>query len=150
MKRASGVALILVFLFIYFTGLTGTKNQPSDQVDKYIEEQMSKLRITGLSLAIVKNGTIEKARGYGLANAELKVPAASASVYQIGSISKQFTATAIMLLVEENRLGLDDKISEYLSDTPLEWQNVTIRHLLTHTSGIKNYTDLPEFWQRYY
>jgi CubicO group peptidase (beta-lactamase class C family) len=84
-------------------------------------------------------------RGYGLANLELNVPATPATVYEIGSITKQFTATAVMMLVEEGKIGLDDPISKYLDGLPDSWSGVTVRHLLTHTSGIKSYTNLPSF-----
>jgi D-alanyl-D-alanine carboxypeptidase len=148
MKRILGVSLIIFFLSAYFSGISIRRNDPDEQVDKFIEEQMNKFHITGLSLAVVKNGEIIKSRGYGLSNVEYHLPAREDSVYQLASVTKQFTATAIMVLVEQNKIDLDNKIAQYLTDLPLEWQNVTVRHLLNHTSGIVNYTALPEFWQR--
>src|SRR4028119_424601 len=118
---------------------------PSDAVDNYIVEQMKKDNIPGLSLAVVKGGKIVKAKGYGLANVELQVPATADTVFEIGSITKQFTATAIMMLAERGKLSLDDKISKYVSGTPQSWQSVTVRHLLSHTSGIKAYTSVEGF-----
>ena len=150
MKISSGIALMMCFLFLYFAGIPIMKKAPSeqsDQIDKYIEEQMHNLQISGLSLAVVKDGESIKTRGYGFANIELQVPASEASIYQIASVTKQFTATAVMILVEEHKIGLDDKITQYLSNLPLDWQSITIRHLLTHTSGIVSYTSLPE-WDR--
>jgi len=97
---------------------------------------MAKQQIPGLTIAVVKDGKIIKAEGYGLANVELNVPARPETVYKIGSVSKQFLASGIMLLAEEGKLSVDDKISKYLEGTPATWSDITIRHCLTHTSGI--------------
>jgi D-alanyl-D-alanine carboxypeptidase len=112
----------------------------TDKVDEYIKSEMQRQKIPGLSLAVIKNGEVVNAKGYGLANVELSVPATAETIYQSGSIGKQFTATSIMILVEEGKIGLQDKISKYLSNTPDSWKEITIRQLLTHTSGIKDYT----------
>jgi len=87
---------------------------------------------------VVKNGKIVKAKGYGLANLELKVPAAPETIYQSGSVGKQFTATLVMMLVEEGKMSLNDPISKYIPGVPAIWKAITIRHLLTHTAGISN------------
>src|SRR5215471_16177 len=108
----------------------------ADKVDDYVKAQMQKQRIPGLSLAVVKEGKVIKAEGYGLANVEHNVPARPETVYKIASVSKQFIATGIMLLVQEGKIGLDDKVGKYLDGTPESWNGVTIRRLLTHTSGI--------------
>src|SRR5215212_498443 len=108
----------------------------ADTVDDFITTQMQKRHIPGLSLAVIKDGKVVKMRGYGLASVELGVPATEDSVYQIASMTKSFTATAIMMLVEEGKLGLDDKITQHLSGLPASWGEITIRHLLTHTSGV--------------
>ncbi|HEU4596801.1 MAG TPA: serine hydrolase domain-containing protein [Pyrinomonadaceae bacterium] len=117
----------------------------ADQVDDYVLEQMRLRHVPGLALAVVKDGQVIKERGYGLANVELDVPVTPETVFEIGSVSKQMTAAAVMLLVEEGKLSLDDKISKHLPGTPAVWNAVTVRHLLTHTSGIKNYTGLAGF-----
>jgi D-alanyl-D-alanine carboxypeptidase len=108
----------------------------ADSVDDYVVSQMQKRHIPGLSLAVIKDGKVVKMRGYGLASVELGAPATEDSVYQIGSLTKAFTATAIMLLAEDGRLGLDDKVSKHLDGLPAAWGEITIRHLLTHTSGL--------------
>ena len=110
----------------------------ADEVDDYVKEQIRRQRIPGLSLAIVKNGAVFKTAGYGLANIELNAAASPETVYQSGSIGKQFTAAAVMLLVEDGKINLDDSIEKYFTDTPESWKKITIRHLLTHTSGILN------------
>jgi D-alanyl-D-alanine carboxypeptidase len=111
----------------------------ADKVDEYIEAEMLKQHIPGLSLAVVQGGKVVKSKGYGLANIELNVPATPGTVYQLQSITKSFVACGIMLLVEDGKLGLDDKITNYLSGLPQAWSGVTVRHLLAHTSGIPNF-----------
>ena len=108
----------------------------ADQVDDYVKAEMQKQRIPAVSIAIVKNGAVIKAEGYGLADIEHNIPAKPDTVFKIGSVSKQFLATGIMLLVQEGKIALDDKIGKYLEGTPETWQGITLRHLLTHTSGI--------------
>jgi D-alanyl-D-alanine carboxypeptidase len=126
----------LFSLLIVFLLLPQTTAVRADNVDDYVKAEMQKQRIPGLSLAVVKEGKVIKAEGYGLANVELNVPARPETVYKIASVSKQFIATGIMLLLQEGRIGLDDKVGKYLDGTPESWNGVTIRHLLTHTSGI--------------
>jgi CubicO group peptidase (beta-lactamase class C family) len=87
----------------------------------------------------MRRGKLVKAKGYGLANVELGVPVTPRSVFQTGSVGKQFTATAVMLLVEAGRLGLDDRIIQWFPEAPMAWREITVRHLLSHTSGIPDY-----------
>lgn len=115
------------------------------KVDAYVRAEMQKRKIPGVSVAVVQDGKVVLARGYGLANLENEVPARPDTVYQLASVTKQFTAAAILLLAEEGKLSIDDPISRHLSDTPAAWSGVKIRHLLNHTSGIPSYTGLPEF-----
>ena len=117
--------------------------QTAEQADKYITGQMEKYHIPGLSLAVVKDEQVVYQKGYGFANVELSVPAEPGSIYMIGSITKNFTASAIMLLSEERKISLDKKITEYLPDVQDVPSSVTVRHLLTHTSGITDYTTIP-------
>ncbi len=130
----------LATVSMLFAGAVVTTTS-SDRVDEYVRSEMAKQKIPGLSLAVVLNGTVERAKGYGLANVELQAPATEHTVYQSGSVGKQFTAAAVMLLVEEGKLGLDEPIGRYLAGAPASWTDITVRHLLTHTSGIKDYTD---------
>ena len=115
------------------------QNGVSTKVDEYIRTEMQAQQIPGLALAVIKDGQIVIARGYGLANVEHNVPVKPETIFQSGSTGKQFTATAIMMLVEEGKLSLDDKILKYFPDGPEAWQNITVRHLLTHTSGMTDY-----------
>jgi D-alanyl-D-alanine carboxypeptidase len=92
---------------------------------------------------VLKEGQIVKTAGYGVANINLKIPATPETVYKIASVSKQFIASGIMLLVQEGKIGLNDPIRKYLQRAPGEWKAITIRHLLTHTSGLMR--DAPGF-----
>ena len=96
-------------------------------------------KIPGLALAVMRDGKIVKAQGYGLSNVEHNVPVKPETIFQTGSVGKQFTATAVMMLVEGGKLSLDDKISKYFPESPAVWKDINVRHLLTHTSGITDY-----------
>lgn len=124
-------ALLSVILFI-----SAASAQSADKVDEYIAAEMQKRNIPGLALAVVKEGKIIKAKGYGLANVELKVPVTTETVFKIGSVSKPIIAMGIMSLVEEGKISLDDKVSKYLDGTPDAWRDISVRNLLSHTSGI--------------
>jgi D-alanyl-D-alanine carboxypeptidase len=130
MTRRSLVLLLLV------PSLTPQLIARSDNIDDFIRDQMTRQNIPGLSLAVVKDGTIVKAAGYGVADRKRQTATTPETVYKIASVSKQFIAAGIMLLVQEGRLGLDDPITKYLDGAPVAWTGVTIRHLLTHTSGL--------------
>lgn len=114
----------------------------ADKVDDFIQEEMKRRQIPGLSLAVLRKGKVLKAKGYGFADLEWKIPATAQTVYQLASITKCFTATAVLQLVEDERLALQDKITARLPDLPKAWSDITVWHLLTHTSGIKSYTQL--------
>jgi CubicO group peptidase (beta-lactamase class C family) len=112
-----------------------------DSVDRYIRAERERQRIPGISVAILRNNQVLLARGYGLSNVELGVPASDSTVYQSGSVGKQFTAAAVVMLAQQGRLDLDDPITRWLPQGAGVWDRVTVRHLLTHTSGIREYTD---------
>ena len=114
-------------------------DSPPDAVTQWVRAEMQRQHIPGLTLLIAQNGKTVRAEGYGLSNIELNVAAKPESIFQSGSVGKQFTATAVMMLVEEGKIGLDEKISKYLGDVPETWANITIRHLLSHTSGMTDY-----------
>ncbi len=97
------------------------------------------------SVLVAQAGRVLLDRGYGDANLELKVPDSPATKYRLGSITKQFTAAAILLLQQRGQLRVNDPVAKYLPDAPAAWSHVTIFNLLTHTSGIPNYSDLPDF-----
>jgi CubicO group peptidase (beta-lactamase class C family) len=137
------IRIAAAFLLLGAAGLVVAAQAPpeSDEVDRYVLSEMKRQQIPGLSLAVVKDGKLVKARGYGLANVEHDVAATERTIYQSGSVGKQFTAAGILLLAEDGKLSLDDRITKYFPGAPAAWGDITIRRLLTHTSGIKNYTD---------
>jgi D-alanyl-D-alanine carboxypeptidase len=99
----------------------------------------------GAAVIAVKDGKVVFRKGYGMANLELGVEIKPDMVFRLGSITKQFTAVAILMLAEQGKLSLTDDITKYLPDFPTQGHKITIENLLTHTSGIKNYTALPEW-----
>jgi D-alanyl-D-alanine carboxypeptidase len=107
-----------------------------ESVDEVIRTEMQKQHIPGLALAVVKDGRVVKAQGYGLANVETGSPVTVETVFKIGSLSKPVIAMGVMMLVEEGKISLDDKVSKFLEGTPEAWRDITIRNLLSHTSGI--------------
>ncbi len=108
-------------------------------VDEYIKAQMKKRNIPGLALAVIEAGEIVKVKGYGFSDIEHNVPVRANTIFQSGSVGKQITSFAIMMLVEEGKIDLDDPINKYLDGSPGIWKDITVRHLLTHTSGIRDY-----------
>ena len=122
----------VAFLLLHLFAITVR----ADGVDEYIKAEMQKQRIPGISIAVLKEGKVIKAEGYGLANVELNIPAKADTVYKIGSVSKQFIASGIMLLAEDQKIGLDDRSASISRGLPTPGSEITIRHLLTHTSGI--------------
>jgi CubicO group peptidase (beta-lactamase class C family) len=136
--RAS-VCVIGLILLLAQSAAAQNPGTPPDKVDEYIQSQLNARHIPGLALLVVRDGQIVKARGYGFANLEHKVPVKPETVFQSGSMGKQFTAMAVMMLVEEGKIGLDDRITRYFQDAPQSWKNVTVRQLLSHTAGFTDY-----------
>lgn len=108
-------------------------------IDSFIEAQLARQKIPGLAIGIYSRGHILLAKGYGQANVELSVPVKPETIFQSGSVGKQFVSAAIMMLVEENKLSLDDSITKYFSDAPASWKPILIKNLLSHTSGLSEY-----------
>jgi CubicO group peptidase (beta-lactamase class C family) len=124
-------------LFAFFLISASLLVNAQDEIDNFILKQIGEQKIAGLSIGIVKKGKIIKAKGYGFANLEHKVPATENTVYKLASVSKQIIATAIMSLAQDGRLKLTDTVSKYFKDAPASWSNITVRHLLNHTSGLE-------------
>ncbi len=138
-NRVRASLLLLAFL----TAIAGAAPQePGDimvRVDEAVRTEMQRQKVPGVALGIVRKGQVIAAKGYGNANVELSVPVTAETIFQSGSVGKQFTATAVMLQVEEGKLALDDSITKYFTDAPPSWRPITVRNLLTHTSGIPDY-----------
>lgn len=114
------------------------------RVDELFAE-WNKPNSPGCALAVIKNGELIYKQSYGIANLEYGIPISSTSVFDIGSISKQFTAMCISLLARQGRLSLDDEIQTFIPEMPRYRRSITIRHLIHHTSGIRDYIDLMYF-----
>lgn len=114
-------------------------------IDNLIIQFMEENNIPGLSVAIVQAPYIPRVVGYGLADTTTKRLVGTNTVFNIGQMTTAFTAVAIMQLKEENKLALDDPIKKFIPDVPAAWNEITIRQLFTHSSGLPNYTDLKEF-----
>lgn len=114
-----------------------------DPIDDYVNAEMKKQNVPGLTLAVIKDGAIVKSAAYGKADLELNVPANPDNLFEIGSITKQFTATLVLRQMERGKLKLDDPISKYVDDAPPTWSGITLRHLLSHQSGLKEYVAVP-------
>jgi CubicO group peptidase (beta-lactamase class C family) len=132
--------VILVIGFIFASQVTAA-NQRADVVARFIRAQMEKQRIPGLTLLVSRNGEPIRLEGYGLSNVELEVPAKPETIFQSGSVGKQFTATAVMMLAEAGKIGLEDRLTKYFPDAPASWNHVSVRELLSHTGG---FTDYPQ------
>lgn len=128
-------------------------NTPTDLAQK-IDELLKPLYDDdkpGAAVIVARDGDVIFRKGYGMANLELGVPIEPHMVFRLGSITKQFTAVCILMLMEQGKLNLQDDMTRFLPDYPTGGRTITIEHLLTHTSGIKSYTDMPEwlpFWRK--
>lgn len=120
----------------------------ADRVSDFVNEYLKKKQIPGCAVMVHHNGKVTLLRGYGIVNLEHGVPVTPQTVFQSGSIGKQFTAMAVMMLMEEKKLALDDPISKYL-DVPKNWAGIRVRHLLTHTSGLGDYPESFSLQQDY-
>lgn len=144
MKLTTPSKTFLYFTFLFLlTNSIIAQNLKSD-VDALIAEAYPK-DAPGVSILIAKNGKAIYSNASGLANMELNVPLKPTHVFEIGSITKQFTAIAILMLEEQGKLSVTDDITKYIPDYPTLGKTITIHHLLNHTSGIKSYTSMPSF-----
>ena len=137
MRLAWVLAFLAVSVGVVARG-RGDTGSPS-KVDAAVEAQRKSQKIPGVSLAVCRNGKLLKATGYGLGNVEWNGAVTPETIFQTGSVGKQFTSMAVMMLVEEGKIGLDDKIRKFIPESPAKWNRVSVRNLLTHTSGIADY-----------
>jgi len=148
--RPFGFRRITIALFFLspaaLAGPVDADDTTTQQIDGYLS-QIYKADQPGAAVIVARGGEVVFRKGYGLASVELGVAIEPSMVFRIGSMTKQFTAIAVMLLVEEGKVGLDDPLAVYLADYPDHGGRVTIRHLLTHTSGIPEVTEI-EAWEK--
>jgi CubicO group peptidase (beta-lactamase class C family) len=143
---ARGLATIFAVISLNFSAaLAQSAPEGGGAVAEYVHREMNRQHIPGLALLVCRAGEIVRAEGYGLANVELQVPVKPETVFQSGSMGKQFTATAVMTLVEEGKIGLDDPLTKFFPDAPPAWMSVTVRELLSHTAGFGDYPENFDF-----
>ena len=131
-------SILPAFGFILPSQLAAAE-RPADDVARYVRAEMQAQHIPGLSLLVSRNGLPVREEGYGLCNVELRAPVRPETIFQSGSVGKQFTATAVMMLVEAGKITLDDPLTEYFPQAPAWWKEVTVRELLSHTAGFTDY-----------
>lgn len=138
--QSASVTLCLGFFALALASVCAVAH--ADAVDNYVRTKMAREMIPGLALAVIQNDRVVKEAAYGVANVELKVPVTLATSFPLASMTKVFTAAAIMRLVEQGRLALDEPVAQVFPDVPAPWSKVTIRECLAHTSGLPDvFTD---------
>jgi CubicO group peptidase (beta-lactamase class C family) len=149
-RAVTGACTLAALCCLPLSARSASAQSNLDAVDRYVRAELVRQRIPGLSVAILRGDSLLLARGYGEANVELHVPASDSTIYQSGSIGKQFTSALVVMLAEEGRLGLDDSITRWFPEAREHWKGITVRHLLTHTSGIPDYADSTLDYRRDY
>ncbi len=139
MTYAAAFLRLLVFPLVFSSVRPAHAEDLTSKFDQYMDASVKVDHFSG-SVLVSRDGQVLFAKGYGLANREHNIPNTPSTKFRLGSITKQFTAMAIMILVDEGKIKVDDPVSKCLDNAPKTWDGVTIHHLLTHTSGIHNYT----------
>jgi D-alanyl-D-alanine carboxypeptidase len=129
----------IVFLTCYTMGVSVFASQATPEVDAVVQKAIDAKVIPGAGVAVVRNGKVVFSKGYGLADVDAATPVTENTAFQIASVTKQFTAAGIMLLVEQGKIKLDDGVGKYVAAVPATWGGVTLRQLLNQVSGIPNY-----------
>jgi CubicO group peptidase (beta-lactamase class C family) len=131
----------LLFVFILLLNQRLFAQTASDSVELFLKNKMQELHAPGMQLAVIRHGEIIKLGAYGLANVENNIPTTTESVYSVNSITKAFVGVAVMQLAEQGKLNINDPISKYIDSLPVAWQPVTIKQVLTNSSGLPNIID---------
>lgn len=119
----------------------GLKPAQIAAIDRYVVAEMARQHVPGAEVGVYRDGHALLVKGYGLANIEWQAPVTPTTLMQSGSVGKQFAATAVMMLVEQGKVNLDDSITRYFTDAPASWKPIRVKHLLSHTSGLAEYED---------
>ena len=149
MRSVRSLALA-VMIILAAVGPSAAAAQPAsdEALAKKIDAVMAEVYKPGepgAAIIVRKDGKTIFRKGYGMADLELGVPVAPDMIFRLGSITKQFTAVSVLMLAEQGQLGLQDEITKFLPDYPTQGRKITVEHLLTHTSGIQSYTEMPEW-----
>ncbi len=146
--RASAVVMLSLVVSSTSAQKGETDATLAEAADAYLKTEVSSARIPGMAVCVVRRGNVVLAKGYGFANMELSVPASAHTIFELASLTKPFTAVAIMMLAEEGRISLEDRLPKYFAGAPASWTNVSIEHLLRHTSGFGDFFAIPELRSR--
>ncbi len=141
MKTKLSLGTLSVFLLFFVFVSTGYSQTLESKIDNLLEENYEQDGPGAVAL-IAKDGNVIYRKAFGNANLELGVSMNPENIFEIGSITKQFTSVSILMLLEQGKLELDDEITKFLPDYPTQGKTITVHHLLTHTSGIKSYTSM--------
>ncbi|HEV7784677.1 MAG TPA: serine hydrolase domain-containing protein, partial [Thermoanaerobaculia bacterium] len=150
-RTRSSAALGTFLLLLSLASFPARAAAPPDDLAAYADHLLATTypaNEPGASALVMKDGQVVLRKGFGMANLELGIPVSPDMVFELGSITKQFTAASILLLQERGQLRVEDEITKYLPDYPTHGQKITVENLLTHTSGIPSYTGLPEWMPR--
>ena len=137
-SRLLGAALLVLTL------AGAAASQDVARMEKVVQDAVAGKTFMG-SVLVARGDEVLLSKGYGFANIEWEIPNAPNTKFRLGSITKQFTAAAILLLEERGKLSVDERVKTYMPDIPAAWDRITIRNLLTHTGGIPNFTALPSY-----
>jgi CubicO group peptidase (beta-lactamase class C family) len=146
------VSRLVLSLTVGFASVAAAQSLPPAAAVRRVADSLSRAFVTAggapsTAVAVVRGKDTLVFQGYGMADIENEIPSTARSVYRIGSVTKQFTAAAVIQLVEQGKVKLDDPIGSYLTTLPETWKAVTVRQLLNHTSGIPSYTALGPVWR---
>ncbi|CZG39808.1 Penicillin-binding protein E [Legionella pneumophila] len=145
MKEVLSIFALMLFNILSYSSSYTVNDPRIPKIDALMNEQYQAGHFTG-GVLVAENGNVIYKKTFGLANREHSVPNDFKTKFRIGSITKQFTASAIMVLQQQGKLSVHDTIRQYLPDYPEIGDKITIHHLLTHTSGIPEYTNIDDFW----
>lgn len=145
-RRVSGLIASTICLWTVCLLQVGAAQAQDNvkRVDEIVQSYVTAKQFMG-SVLVAQNGQVLLDKGYGEANLEWQIPDAPEAKFRLGSITKQFTAASILLLEERGKLKTDDVVKKYMPDAPAAWDKITIYNLLTHTSGIPNFTSFPDY-----
>jgi CubicO group peptidase (beta-lactamase class C family) len=132
----------------WLLAILGATRAFASDTEALLKSEMAAHHVAGLACLIIRDGQPVTPFYAGKANLEWSSPVTADTVFEIGSVSKQFAAASILMLVEEGKLSIEDNLTKFFTNAPAAWKNIKVRHLLTHTSGLKNYDALDGFEMR--
>ena len=147
--RPLALSAVLLLLGLATAHPAAAQGPVLKRIDAFVQAEMARQKVPGVAIGIVRHGKVVLAKGYGFANLEHQVPVRPETIFQSGSIGKQFTAMAVMLQVEAGKLSLADPLTKFFPEAPAAWGSITVRHLLTHTSGLTDLEGMLDYRKDY-